>query len=102
MADEKYKVEAVATALDILELISKQRQEPIGAKEIAQELRVNHTTAFRLLLNLDSKNYVRKVGDKYVLGMAAALLWARYRSSLDLQIEKLEEEKRTLDIPEEA
>jgi len=68
-AGDKYLVEAVARALDILDVFEKS--EELSLTEIGERVRLNKTRVFRLLHTLVVGGYVQKSSDgvRYSLGV---------------------------------
>ncbi len=68
-ADEKYVVEAVVKALDVLEAFQDSEELPL--KEISRRVALNKSRAFRLLYTLCERGYVERGSDgqRYKLGV---------------------------------
>lgn len=69
-SSEKYHIEAVLRALDVLDLLARLGQ-PAGAADVAAHLDISRNAAFRLLTTLKSRGYVSRDEDsrKYRLGL---------------------------------
>jgi DNA-binding IclR family transcriptional regulator len=67
--DEKYVVEAVVKALDVLEAFHDSEELPL--KEISKRVALNKSRAFRLLYTLCERGYVERGSDgqRYKLGI---------------------------------
>jgi DNA-binding IclR family transcriptional regulator len=80
-------VQSVDRALTILELLARDGEA--GVTEIAQELGVHKSTAFRLLATLESHRLVEQVGDRgrYRLGVGNLRLAGATTARLDLVTE---------------
>lgn len=75
----RYRIETVFQAFQVLKVIADSK-EPIGPAEIIKRLDMTMNTAFRMCETLDEVGALRKIGDKYELGMALALFWARVKA----------------------
>ena len=68
------KVQSLQRALDILEVVGKSEQ-PVALKEIAVVTGLPKSTVYRLLSNLEEREYVRcNVDASYQLGLRLLLL----------------------------
>lgn len=67
---QDYRIAAVNRALDILELLGRQRTE-FGLPELSKAVGLPKATVFRYLSTLEERGYVRKSPDneKYTLGL---------------------------------
>lgn len=67
---QDYRIAAVDRALDILELLGRQRTE-FGLPELSKAVGLPKATVFRYLSTLEERGYVRKSSDndKYTLGL---------------------------------
>src|SRR5262245_13345228 len=78
---ERYSVEAVARALDILSAF--RDAEELSLAEISKRVELNKSSEFRLLCTLVEKGYLEKTVDgDYVLGVKLLTLAARVRTGL--------------------
>src|SRR5690348_11901218 len=68
-SDDKYVVEAVVKALDVLEVF--QDGEELQLSEISKRVALNKSRAFRLLYTLCERGYVERASDghRYKLGL---------------------------------
>src|SRR5690348_15635294 len=68
-SDDKYVVEAVVKALDVLEVF--QDGEELQLSEISKRVCLNKSRAFRLLYTLCERGYVERASDghRYKLGL---------------------------------
>lgn len=71
----------VATALDILEILSMQKQ-PISTQAVADEIDATYVTAKNYLHTLENRKYVRSVGGQWELGQEVSMLCARRKAKL--------------------
>src|SRR5690242_9328514 len=83
-APAQVQVQSVDRALNILDLLA-QRGE-IGVTDLAVELEVHKSTAFRLVTALERRQLVEQVGDrgKYRLGLGVLRLAAATTGRLDV------------------
>lgn len=66
--NKKYILSSVDTSLSVLDLFFNH--EELSASEVAKLLGISRSTAFRFLVTLESRSYVKKTADsKYRLGM---------------------------------
>lgn len=77
-------VQSVDRAISVLEILA--RHGPVAVTEIAQELGVHKSTAFRLLVVLERRGLVQQVAErgKYQLGFGIVRLAGATTASLDL------------------
>jgi DNA-binding IclR family transcriptional regulator len=80
--ENRYRIEAVYHAGKILETVADSKV-PMGSAEIAKALGINANAAFRQCETLEELRFLQKLGDKYDLGMGLALIWARKKSRLE-------------------
>jgi DNA-binding IclR family transcriptional regulator len=91
----KYRIQAVYDAGKILETVAHSK-EPMGAAEIAKALAITSNTAFRQCCTLDELGFLRQVGDKFDLGMKLAIFWARKKSRLEGERDRVDGDLRKL------
>ncbi len=86
---ENYQVPAVIRALDVLELLSSQKEATFT--EIHTSLGIPKSSAYHILGTLTSRGYVRFAGDssKYSLGLRLVELGTKTTSFIDLRTEAL-------------
>lgn len=90
------RIEAVAKALDVLEFLASQK-EPATGPDVAKAVGLPTATVMCHLTTLQDKNFVRQVGGGYELGMGAATIWARKKSLLEGQRDRIERDITTLE-----
>ena len=97
MKEEKdYTIEAVRTAGDVIKFVADQR-EPVSSAEIARALGIPVNTAFRQCWTLSERvGFLKKVGDKFMLGDRLALIWAKRKSIVEGTIMRAQSELREL------
>jgi DNA-binding IclR family transcriptional regulator len=90
------RIEAVAKAIQILEFLAQQRV-PVTGPEIARAVDMPVGTVMTQLITMQDHSFVRNQGNGFELGMGVAMLWARKKSLLEgerdrinTQISKLE------------
>ena len=83
-------VKSLKKALDIMEFVSESNNSP-SIVQIANHLKLNRTTTYRLVHTLHSQGYLKKDGDKngYQIGLRLLPLAARLLDSDILRKEAL-------------
>lgn len=99
MSENRYRIKAVCTAAAILTAVANSR-EPMGSKEIATAVDIDPNAAFRQCATLDELGFLKEEGGKFVLGMGLALFWARKKSHLEGEREKIGGQLKTLEVEE--
>ncbi len=89
------KIEVLIAADAILEIIAGSK-EPVGCAEIAKAASLTNDSVFRQIGTLEDLGYVRKIGDGFTLGMKEATRWARVKSNIEGQINKLNKDLEQL------
>lgn len=98
MAGNSYRtIDAVRKAMGILEFFAHQK-EPVTGAEIAQAVNIAVGTVMCHLATLEETRFVRRIGDRYELGMGAALIWARFKSNLEADIERKKRDLESISI----
>ena len=96
MAQTSYKrIDAVTRALEVLEFLATQK-EAVTGPDIARAVQQSTGTVMCYLITLQDKNFVRQVGGGFELGMGAATIWARKRSLLEGQRDRINRDITTL------
>lgn len=95
MAQSYRKIEAVTKALEILEFLATQK-EPINGPEVARAVGLPVGTVMCHLATLEDKNFIRRTGGCFELGMGAATIWARKKSLLEGQRNLIDRDIKTL------
>lgn len=95
----RYHIEAITQAGDVLAAVADSR-EPMSAAEIAKATGLNNNKAFRICSTLEAMNYLNKVGDRFKLGQALSLFWARYKTRREAERDKITQELKSLEIKE--
>lgn len=78
----RYRIEALFEAGQILKAIAENKN-PLGASEVASILGITPNKAYRMCVTLEEMGFLKQVSDKYDLGMALALFWARKKAMLE-------------------
>ncbi len=101
METNRYRIDAVYNAGKIIEIISNSR-EPVAASELAAQINVSDNTAYRMCQTLEELRILESIGKKFILGMALAHCWARYKSRREAECVKMQTELKNLEIREGA
>lgn len=88
-AENRYRIQTVYDAMQILQVISESR-EPMATGEIAKALDLSMNTAFRMCETLKEGGLLQEVGGKYTLGMKLMLFWAKTKAKLESEREKID------------
>jgi DNA-binding IclR family transcriptional regulator len=72
----------------------------MGSKEIAIACGIDPNAAFRQCATLDELGFLKEEGGKFVLGMGLALFWARKKSHLEGERDKIGAALQTLEMEE--
>ena len=85
--DDRYRIDILDAALDLIEWLLMADGRPQSASEIARQLGVNRTRVFRILKNLERRGYVETDPQTrgYRLGLKFVEIGGRLRESLDLR-----------------
>ena len=95
-----HRIEAVRKTGEILKYLSNTK-DPASAPDIARAVGLPTGTTMCHLATLDDLGFVLTVGDRYQLGMGLALFWARVKSSLEAQRDKVNQNLGLLNQGEE-
>lgn len=88
MSDSRYRIESVWQAGEVLKAVANSR-EPMTAAEIGKACGLKSNTAFRQCVTLEECGFLKRVGDRFELGMGLALFYARYRSTREALRDKI-------------
>jgi DNA-binding IclR family transcriptional regulator len=91
-----HRIEAVRKTGEILKYLANVK-EPASGHDIAKAVNLPTGTTMCHLATLDDLGFVLTVGDRYQLGMGLALFWARVKSSLEAQRDKVNRDIGLLD-----
>ena len=90
-------IETVRKAGEILKFLAGQK-EPVSGADIARAVGLPQGTTMCHLATLEEIGFVRTVGEKFELGMGAALLWSRYKSNREALRDKINKELEELEV----
>jgi DNA-binding IclR family transcriptional regulator len=92
---DRYVIESVRKAGEILKFIAKSR-EPVAPAQLALEVEdLTSNTAYRMCVTLESLGWLNQVGERYELGMGLGLFWARKKATLESDRERI---NRAIDL----
>jgi DNA-binding IclR family transcriptional regulator len=79
-------IQVIHRALDILELVAKDRNKEYGLGEIADNLKLKHSTCSNIIKTLVNRNYLEQSGKKqgYKLGIKAYYLTGNFSHKEEL------------------
>ena len=98
MATERsYHVQPVARACEILRALSDNRA-PMTHAEIAQATGLPRSGIYAILQTLVREQMVQKAGDHYSPDMGLARLWARYKSRVEAERDRLDRRINELEV----
>ena len=92
------RIEATIKAGQILKHLGNCK-EPQTAHAIAAALDIPHGTTMCHLVSWEELGFVRKVGDGWELGMGIGLLWARVKSNLEGQRDRINRDIENISFP---
>lgn len=89
MAEKSYtRVESVKKACRVLGVLAEAK-EPLTGSEVAIRVQIPPGTAMSILVSLEDEGFVQEVGGGWKLGMKMAVMWARIRSSMEAERDRL-------------
>ncbi len=91
------RIEAVRKAGEILKFLANEK-EPVSGQEIARAVNIPVGTVMCHMITLEELGFVVSVGERFNLGMALALIWARVKSSLEVEKERIEKNLNDLEV----
>lgn len=96
MAQKSYtRVESVKKACQILAVLAEAR-EPMTGADIATYLQMPPGTVMSQLVTLEDEGLVQEVGGGWRLGMKMAVYWARIRSTMEAERDRLTTKIRSI------
>lgn len=99
MATSSYKrIESVNKAAEILKFLGNQKTAVTGP-DVAQAVGLPTATVMCHLVTLADAGFVRQVGDGWEIGMAMGLIWARVKSNLETQRDRINRDIDSITIP---
>jgi len=83
--DRNYEIAVLSRALDLIDALAAA-DEPLGATDLAREIRSTKSATFRILVNLERRGYVRKdpATARYRLGPSLVSLGYQASNGIDL------------------
>jgi len=101
MAGSSYKrIEAVVKTGHILKYLGNQKT-PVNGLDIARAVGLPVGTTMCHLVSLAEHGFVRQLSDGWELGLGLALIWARVKSNLEGQRDRVNRDIETISIKEE-
>jgi DNA-binding IclR family transcriptional regulator len=94
---DRYHIKSIIQAGDILKAVANSK-EPVSAADLAKSLGFTQNTAFRICTTLADIGFLTQVGEKYELGMALMLFWAKKKAMLTSQRELIDQQLMAIDI----
>ncbi len=91
------RIEAVRKSGEILKYLAHQK-EPVNGPEIGKALDIADGTVMCHMATLEDLGFVQSVGDRFKLGMGLALIWARVKSNLETEKQKIEDDLSGLEV----
>jgi len=91
------RIGAVKTAIAIMRYLSEQRQ-PVSGQDVAKAMNIPHGTAMSHLATLEDEGFVQCIGGAYKLGMGLALIWARVKSNLEGERDRISKDIESISI----
>ena len=89
------RIEAAKKVCDILTYLGNQKG-PVPATDIAQAVGLTQGTAMCHLATMEDAGYVQIINDRYQVGQAVGLIWARVKSNLNAQRDKINKDLEAL------
>lgn len=96
MATTYRRIESDFKLMDILEFLATQK-EPVSGPDVARAVQLQVGTVMSHIASLQDRNFVRQVGGGFELGMGAANLWARKKSIMEGQRDRLSRDIQKLE-----
>jgi len=98
MATTYKRIEAVKKTTEIIDFLASVKEVATGA-QIAQAVGLPAGTVMCHLSTLEEAGYVTGIGGGYKLGMKLALHWARVKSNLEGQRDRINRDLELISIP---
>ena len=83
------RIESVSKACDILAVLAEAK-EPISGNEVAVRVQLSQGTVMCHLATLQDAGFIQEVGGGWRLGMKLALFWARVKSRMESERERID------------
>lgn len=91
------RIAAADLTMRIIEFMADQRL-PVTGQEVAAALSMKYDTVMCHLATQEDRNFVECIGDRYKPGPKIAHAWARYKSRLQAQKYRIEDELKQLEV----
>lgn len=101
MSSSYKRIEAVRKAGEILKHLANQK-EPVAGTDVARALNVPEGTVMCHMATLEDLGFVQAIGDKYRLGLGLGLIWARVKSNLEGERDRINRDIEAIQIEEGA
>lgn len=98
MATTYRRIEAVAKTTQIIDYLAGVKDVATGP-QIAQAVGMSVGTVMCHLATLEDAGYVTMIGGGYRLGMKLAVHWARVKSNLEGQRDRVNRDLESISIP---
>lgn len=89
MSNSYKRIEAVRKTGEILKCLAHQK-DPVTAPVISQAVNLPTPTVMCHLSTLEELGFVQGVGDRWRLGLGLALIYARVKSSLEADRQRID------------
>lgn len=89
------RIEAVRKAGEVLKYLANQK-EPVTGPQIAQAVNLAVGTTMCHLATLEDLGFVQTIGDRFRIGMGLALVWARAKSNLEAERERIDKDLESI------
>lgn len=97
MATSYRRIDAVIKTGHILKFIGS-KNKPVTAPDIARVTGFPVGTVMCHLVSLAEHGFVRQLNDSWELGMGMALLWARVKSNLETQRDRIDRDLESISM----
>ena len=99
MANSYKRIEAVRKTGEILKCLAHQK-DPVTAPVISQAVNLPTPTVMCHLSTLEELGFVQSVGDRWRVGMGLGLMWARVKSHLEGERDRVSRDLESIEIKE--
>ncbi|MDD2319139.1 MAG: ArsR family transcriptional regulator [Geobacteraceae bacterium] len=93
------RIDAITKTTQIIDYLATVKAEAATGPQIAQAINMSVGTVMCHLATLEDAGYVTAVGGGYRLGMKLALHWARVKSNLEGQRDRIGRDLESISIP---
>lgn len=91
------RIKSVELTMAILKFMAQEVQ-PVSGKEIAGALNEPHGTIMCHLVTLEEGGFVKRVYDRYEIGVYLGVLWASIRASREAMAESAERDLHKIGV----